>query len=135
MHITPVFWLLVSRYPFAIFGAIVSVVIDAIDAHEMAHIILEHGNNEPNPMEEMAADYFAILILNALNNKESAEILIDNFKERHGILYEEAEEKIDEVVKEAGSIEFVTDLNEDGRPYWLYYLALAACLVGIVGIS
>ncbi len=70
--------------------------IDAIDAHEMSHIILGHGVNDPNAFEEMSADYLAILILNALNYTESAEILIDNFKDRHGFLYEEAEERVDD---------------------------------------
>ena len=67
----------------------------AIDAHEMAHIILGHGVKEPNSIEEMEADYFAILILNAMNYGDAARLLIDDFSERHGMLYEEAEERLD----------------------------------------
>ena len=69
--------------------------LEAIDAHEMAHIILGHGQKEQSDMEEIEADYFAILMLNAFNYTEAAEILIDDFQPRHGILYEEAEERID----------------------------------------
>lgn len=65
--------------------------LDAIDAHEMAHVILGHGVQEPNPTEEIEADYFAILLLKAFGYVDAANILIDNFQVRHNILYDEVE--------------------------------------------
>ncbi len=68
--------------------------LTAIDAHEMAHVILNHGTGELDVIEEIEADYFAVLLLNASGYKDSADILIDEFSGRHGVSFEEVEDKI-----------------------------------------
>ena len=68
--------------------------LEAIDAHEIAHIILRHGGENINQQEEIEADYFAILLLNALNNKESAKLLMDDFEGRHKESYNTVEKII-----------------------------------------
>jgi len=95
--------------------------LDAIDAHEMAHIILGHGIKDPSSTEEMEADYLAILMLNAMEYGEAASILIDDFQGRHGIIYEDVEEKLDtqryDMIFAFISRYFpdVDVMNEDGR--------------------
>lgn len=68
--------------------------LTTIDAHESAHIILGHGGETISPLEETEADYLAILLLDAISQTESSNILKDNFSARHGISFEEAKENI-----------------------------------------
>lgn len=59
-----------------------------IEAHEIAHFILEH-NKERNENDELDADLGAYLLLKTINAKDSIDILLENFEERHGICFNE----------------------------------------------
>lgn len=88
--------------------------LDAIDAHEMSHIILGHGIKDPNPTEERDADYFAIQILNAMGYSDAARILIDEFPGRHGISFGESEDTISSEVNET-ILDFMSNHFPDGE--------------------
>ena len=68
--------------------------LDAIDAHEMAHIILGHGTKQQSQTEEMEADYFGILLLKAIGCDDAASLLIGDFSGRHGVNYEDVENQL-----------------------------------------
>jgi len=55
-----------------------------IEAHEVAHIILGHKQKE-NPMDEIEADRLAYHLLDGKGYLQSKQLLVDVFKDRHGI--------------------------------------------------
>ena len=65
-----------------------SDVLKFIEAHEIAHIILGHDGPR-NDEEEMDADLGAYILLNNKGKQESIKHLLDNFKDRHGVNFDE----------------------------------------------
>lgn len=61
-----------------------SDVLKFIEAHEVSHIILGH-NTLRNEDDELDADLGAYLLLKKTGKDNSIDVLIDNFKDRHGI--------------------------------------------------
>lgn len=59
-----------------------------IEAHEIAHIILNHDGPR-NDDEELDADLGAYILLKQKNKIEPIKYLIQNFKNRHGIKFNE----------------------------------------------
>lgn len=57
-----------------------------IEAHEVAHILLNH-NESKNPTDEIQADLLARLLLLQHGYTTSAELVVEKFEERHGIQY------------------------------------------------
>ncbi|MBC8386815.1 MAG: M48 family metalloprotease [Actinobacteria bacterium] len=57
-----------------------------IQAHEIGHIKLKHGNTY-NKIEEAEADYYAIKILQKKNKKKAMNIGLDNFESRHNMKF------------------------------------------------
>jgi hypothetical protein len=57
-----------------------------IEAHEVAHILLNH-NESKNPNDEIQADLLARLLLLKHGYTTSAKLVVDKFEERHGIQY------------------------------------------------
>ena len=55
-----------------------------IEAHEVAHIILGHKQKK-NPNDEIEADRLAYQLLDGKGYLQSKQLLVDVFKERHGI--------------------------------------------------
>lgn len=61
-----------------------SDVLKFIEAHEIAHFVLDHkGPRDDN--DEMDADLGAYLLLNKIGAIDSIKLLIKHFKKRHGI--------------------------------------------------
>jgi hypothetical protein len=58
-------------------------ILKFIEAHEVSHIILGHKTG--NEREEIEADLGAYLLLMDKGFNKSVEILINSFKDRHGI--------------------------------------------------
>ena len=56
--------------------------LNFIEAHEVSHILLGHDGPR-NEQDEMDADYGAYILLKKYEMKESVEILLDTFFERH----------------------------------------------------
>lgn len=54
-----------------------------IEAHELAHIMLEHDTR--NPEDEMDADLYAFILLGGKEYEEAQKYLTNSFEERHGI--------------------------------------------------
>lgn len=65
-----------------------SDVLKFIEAHEIAHIILGHDGPRDEG-EEMDADLGAYILLKNKGKVESIKYLIDNFKDRHGVNFDE----------------------------------------------
>jgi hypothetical protein len=59
-----------------------------IEAHEVAHILLNHDGPR-NEQEEIEADLGAYLILNKWGYKDAIKMLLKNFKFRHGVKFDE----------------------------------------------
>jgi len=59
-----------------------------IEAHEVAHILLNHDGPR-NEQEEIEADLGAYLILNKWRYKDAIKMLLKNFKFRHGMKFDE----------------------------------------------
>lgn len=53
-----------------------------IEAHEIAHIILNHDGPR-NEQDELDADYGAYILLNKHGMNKSVKLLLDTFNERH----------------------------------------------------
>ena len=65
-----------------------SDVLKFIEAHEISHIILNH-NGPRNQDEELDADLGAYLLLKSINRNDSIKVLLKNFKNRHGVKFDE----------------------------------------------
>ena len=65
-----------------------SDVLKFIEAHEISHIILNH-NGPRNENEELDADLGAYLLLKSINRNDSIKVLLKNFKNRHGVKFDE----------------------------------------------
>ena len=65
-----------------------SDVLKFIEAHEISHIILNH-NGPRNEDEELDADLGAYLLLKSINQNDSIKVLLKNFKNRHGVKFDE----------------------------------------------
>jgi hypothetical protein len=63
-------------------------VLKFIEAHEISHIILGH-NGPRNEDEELDADLGAYLLLKSINRNDSIKVLLRNFKDRHGVKFDE----------------------------------------------
>jgi len=57
-----------------------------IEAHEVAHIILDH-KQQKNPNDEIEADRLAYQLLDGKGYLQSKQLLVDVFEERHGIKF------------------------------------------------
>lgn len=66
-----------------------SDVLKFIEAHEISHIILNH-NGPRNDDEELDADLGAYLLLKSINRNDSIKVLLKNFKNRHGVKFDES---------------------------------------------
>lgn len=63
-------------------------ILKWIEAHEVAHFMLEHGLTQNNSAEEeIEADKLAYKLLNDKGYTKSAQMVKDKFEERHGIKY------------------------------------------------
>jgi len=65
-----------------------SDVLKFIEAHEISHIILGHDGPR-NEEEELDADLGAYILLKNKNKIGPIKHLIDNFKDRHGVEFDE----------------------------------------------
>ena len=65
-----------------------SDVLKFIEAHEISHIILGQGGPR-NEEEELDADLGAYILLKNKNKIGPIKHLIDNFKDRHGVEFDE----------------------------------------------
>lgn len=65
-----------------------SDLLKFIEAHEVAHILLNH-NGPRNENEEIEADLGAYLLLKKYGYSDSIKLLIKNFKFRHGMKFSE----------------------------------------------
>ena len=63
-------------------------VLKFIEAHEIAHIILNHDGPR-NEKEELDADIGAYILLKQKGKIKSIKYLIKHFKNRHGIKFDE----------------------------------------------
>ena len=63
-------------------------VLKFIEAHEIAHIILNHDGPR-NEKEELDADLGAYILLKQKGKIKSIKYLIKHFKNRHGIKFDE----------------------------------------------
>lgn len=61
-----------------------SDVLKFIEAHEIAHFVLDHKGPRDDK-DEMDADLGAYLLLNKIGAIDSIKLLIKHFKKRHGI--------------------------------------------------
>lgn len=62
-------------------------ILKFIEAHEVSHILLGHKTGDEQ--EEIEADLGAYLLLKDNGFDKSVEILINSFKERHGVEFNE----------------------------------------------
>ncbi len=58
-----------------------------IEAHEVAHIMLNHSESK-NPTDEIHADMIAWDLLTKNRYSKSAELVVEKFEERHGIKFD-----------------------------------------------
>lgn len=65
-----------------------SDVLKFIEAHEIAHFILNH-NGPRDDDDEMDADLGAYLLLNKVGATDSIKLLVKHFKNRHGVSFDE----------------------------------------------
>ena len=63
-------------------------VLKFIEAHEVAHFILDH-NGPRSDEEEMDADLGAYLLLQKIDAIDSIKLLVKHFKNRHGVNFDE----------------------------------------------
>lgn len=63
-------------------------VLKFIEAHEIAHVILDHDGPR-NDDEEMDADLGAYLLLKKIGATDSIKLLVKHFKNRHGVKFDE----------------------------------------------
>ncbi len=63
-------------------------VLKFIEAHEISHIVLGH-NGPRNEDEELDADLGAYLLLKSINRNDSIKVLLKNFKDRHGLKFDD----------------------------------------------
>jgi hypothetical protein len=63
-------------------------ILKFIEAHEIAHVILNH-NGPRSEDDELDADLGAYLLLKEKGYTDSIKSLLKNFKQRHGIKFEE----------------------------------------------
>jgi Zn-dependent peptidase ImmA (M78 family) len=64
-----------------------SELLKFIEAHEIAHVLLNHTGAR-NDEDEMDADLGAFLLLNSKNRFGSIKLLLRHFKERHGVAFD-----------------------------------------------
>lgn len=65
-----------------------SDVLKFIEAHEIAHFILNHDGPRDDD-DEMDADLGAYLLLNKVGATDSIKLLVKHFKNRHGVSFDE----------------------------------------------
>jgi len=58
-----------------------------IEAHEVAHIMLNHSESK-NPTDEIHADVVAWDLLTKNGYSKSADLVVEKFEERHGIKFD-----------------------------------------------
>lgn len=63
-------------------------VLKFIEAHEIAHFILDHDGPR-NDDEEMDADLGAYILLQKVGAIDSIKLLVKHFKNRHGVKFDE----------------------------------------------
>jgi hypothetical protein len=63
-------------------------VLKFIEAHEIAHFILDH-NGLRNDDDEMDADLGAYILLKKIDAIDSIKLLVKHFKNRHGVSFDE----------------------------------------------
>lgn len=63
-------------------------VLKFIEAHEIAHVILNHDGPR-NDDEEMDADLGAYFLLKKINAIDSIKLLVKHFRNRHGVKFDE----------------------------------------------
>jgi hypothetical protein len=73
-----------------------SDVLKFIEAHEVAHFILDHDGPR-NDEKEMDADLGAYLLLKKIGANNSIKLLVKHFRNRHGIKFDE--KLLDRVIK------------------------------------
>jgi hypothetical protein len=71
-------------------------ILKFIEAHEVTHVLLGHDGPR-NEQDEIEADLGAYILLQHKGYNEPIELLVNNFKERHGI---EFDEKMIDKIKE-----------------------------------
>lgn len=64
-------------------------VLRFIEAHEVSHILLNHST-ERNDDDEMDADLGAYILLSKEKLKNSVDILVENFENRHGLKFKKS---------------------------------------------
>jgi hypothetical protein len=64
-------------------------VLKFIEAHEISHVLLKHSGPRDDK-EELEADLGAYLLLKDKGHGESLKYLLNHFKERHGIRFDES---------------------------------------------
>lgn len=64
-------------------------VLKFIEAHEISHVLLKHAGPR-DEKEELEADLGAYLLLKDKGHSESLKYLLNHFKERHGIKFDES---------------------------------------------
>lgn len=65
-----------------------SDVLKFIEAHEVAHFMLDH-NGPRDDEDEMDADLGAYLLLKKIDAIDSIKLLVKHFKNRHGVKFDE----------------------------------------------
>ena len=65
-----------------------SDVLKFIEAHEVAHLILDHDGPRSDD-DEMDADLGAYLLLKKIGAVDSIKLLLRHFKNRHGVKFDE----------------------------------------------
>jgi len=63
-------------------------ILKFIEAHEVTHVLLGHDGPR-NEQDEIEADLGAYILLQDKGYNEPIELLVNNFKERHGIEFDE----------------------------------------------
>lgn len=63
-------------------------VLKFIEAHEVAHFMLDH-NGPRDDEDEMDADLGAYLLLKKIDAIDSIKLLVKHFKNRHGVKFDE----------------------------------------------
>jgi hypothetical protein len=63
-------------------------VLKFIEAHEVAHFMLDH-NGPRDDDDEMDADLGAYLLLKKIDAIDSIKLLVKHFKNRHGVKFDE----------------------------------------------
>ena len=64
-------------------------ILKFIEAHEVAHILLKHDGPR-NENDEIEADLGAYLLLQDKGYDKPIEMLLNHFKERHGVEFDES---------------------------------------------